>query len=86
MYVNNSNVKLGCSRLLFNIVYEIKRQIIFNNNNNGNNNELIGKLKKIIESIYKYFDMNKNNNNGMHVATVYRLMCIFGFDLFWEWK
>ena len=78
--IKNCNVRLAASRLLFNLVYEIKRQYIFMINDTNDitkdyNKEidiLIKKLNKIIIAIIKYIKMEK------HIPTLYRLLCIFG--------
>merc|ERR1719245_882761 len=56
--VQNCNVRLAASRLLFNIVYEIKRQCVLLSNDEKNEHDkkiksLIGKLKRISDKIDK---------------------------------
>merc|ERR1712154_1970 len=74
--VKNCNVRLAASRLLFNIVYEIKRQCVLLSNDDKEKDhatrmkELIGKLKKIMDKIDK--------REEPHIPTLYRLLCIVG--------
>mmetsp|Transcript_11467 Transcript_11467/g.18462 ORF Transcript_11467/g.18462 Transcript_11467/m.18462 type:complete len:599 (-) Transcript_11467:211-2007(-) len=78
--VQNSNVRLAASRLLFNIVYEIKRQYIFMSNDtsdvtkdyNKEIEELLQKLKRVINGVSSYY------KKETHLPTMYRLLCIFG--------
>ena len=78
--VKNTNVRLAASRLLFNLVYEIKRQYIFMINDTSDLSKdynkdieiLMKQLNKIINGIGKYYKAEK------HVPTAYRLLCIYG--------
>jgi len=80
--VKNCNVRLAASRLLFNIVYEIKRQYVFITNDTTDvtidysqkMEVLVKKLQKIINKINKYIHAKKEK----HIPTLYRLLTIFG--------
>merc|ERR1712129_19968 len=70
----NCNVRLAASRLLFNIVYEIKRQCLLLSHDENDHakrcKELHGKLKKIVDRI--------DEREEPHIPTLYRLLCIIG--------